>query len=130
MGKRASSSEKLAEWTARLERWKASGLSVARFSEREGVSAVSVYLWRKKLARAPRFTAMVAAPIRSPFQRVELVTSPLPSQPAVIRLPQGVSIELGSDAQFASQMVESLVRQLCVPRTTMEARECSASPAT
>ncbi len=35
MGKRASSrSEKVAEWTVRLEQWKASGLSVARFSER------------------------------------------------------------------------------------------------
>ncbi len=40
MGKRAGSSEKVAEWTARLERLNASGLSVARFCEREGVSAV------------------------------------------------------------------------------------------
>ncbi len=65
MGKRAGSSEKVAEWTARLERLNASGLSVARFCEREGVSAVSVYLWRKKLASVPRSTAMATAPLRS-----------------------------------------------------------------
>ena len=124
MGKRAGSSEKVAEWTARLERWKASGLSVARFSEREGVSAVSIYLWRKKLATAPRSTAMVPASIASPFQRVQLVTSSLTSQSPVIRLPQGVSIELGSDSQFAAEIVESLVRQLCRPQASRETHEC------
>lgn len=124
MGKRAGSSEKVAEWTARLERWKASGLSVARFCEREGVSAVSVYLWRKKLASVPRSTAMATAPIRSPFQRVQLMTAALPSQPAVIRLPHGVSIELGSDSQFAAEIVESLVLQLCRPQASRETHEC------
>lgn len=124
MGTRTGHGDKVAEWTARLERWKASGLSVARFSEREGVSAVSVYLWRKKLATASPSRAMVTTAIKPSFQRVELVTPALRSQPAVIRLPQGVSIELGSDAQFASEIVESLVRQLYGPRTTMESREC------
>ncbi len=124
MGKRAGGSDKVAEWTARLERLNASGLSVARFCEREGVSAVSVYLWRKKLATAPRSTAMSTTPIKSPFQRVELMTSALHSQSAVIRLPQGVSIELGSDAQFAAEIVESLVRQLCRPQASRETHEC------
>lgn len=124
MGKRAGGSDKVAEWTARLERLNASGLSVARFCEREGVSAVSVYLWRKKLATASPSTAMSTTPLRSPFQRVQLMTSPLPSQPAVIRLPQGVWIELGSDAQFAAEIVESLVRQLCRPQASRETHEC------
>lgn len=124
MGKRAGGSDKVAEWTARLERLNASGLSVARFCEREGVSAVSVYLWRKKLATAPRSTAMSTTPIKSPFQRVELMTSALHSQSAVIRLPQGISIELGSDAQFAAEIVESLVRQLCRPQASRETHEC------
>ena len=124
MGKRAGGSDKVAEWTARLERLNASGLSVARFCEREGVSAVSVYLWRKKLATASPSTAMSTTPLRSPFQRLQLMTAPLPSQPAVIRLPQGISIELGSDAQFAAEIVESLVRQLCRPQASRETHEC------
>jgi hypothetical protein len=39
----------VARWRERLARWRASGLSVAEFSRREGVHPVSFYGWRRRL---------------------------------------------------------------------------------
>jgi hypothetical protein len=39
---------KLAEWRARLERFRRSGISVTRFCRGESVSVASFYQWRKK----------------------------------------------------------------------------------
>ena len=46
---RPSDPGKLTEWRERFERLVASGLTVARFCAREGVSVASFYHWRKKL---------------------------------------------------------------------------------
>lgn len=40
------------EWAERLERRRASGLTVARFCAREGVSANTFYYWSKRLGSA------------------------------------------------------------------------------
>jgi hypothetical protein len=39
------------EWVRRLARFRATGLSVAGFCRREGVSVAAFYQWRKKLGR-------------------------------------------------------------------------------
>ncbi len=114
MGKQLDSA-RAAQWRERLERLNASNLSVSRFCEQEGVSTASIYWWRRKLATPPK---------RSPFQRVELSRLQIARQQAVVRLPEGVSIELGSDPQLAAEIVESLVRQLCGPQAPAEARRC------
>lgn len=41
---------KLEQWRSRMQRFRASGLSVTRFCEQEQVSMPSFYLWRKRLA--------------------------------------------------------------------------------
>ena len=38
-------------WQMVIELWRASGLSVREFCEREGVSAASLYGWRKRIGK-------------------------------------------------------------------------------
>jgi len=45
--------EKATEWGERFERFQRAGISIARFCRREGISAVSFYLWRRKLGQKP-----------------------------------------------------------------------------
>ena len=39
-------------WQMAIETWQASGMSVSKFCEAEGLSESSFYIWRKKLAQA------------------------------------------------------------------------------
>jgi hypothetical protein len=110
---RVSDAEKVNVWSARLERFQRSDLTVARFCETEGVSQAAFYAWRKKIANRsesrrkqkdarPRFQAVeVSAPVGKPEQRV-----------ATIRLAEGIEIELGSDLRVVDQIVESIVKRL------------------
>ena len=70
-------------WRERLRRFRASGLTVARFCEVEGVSQPSFYQWRKRLATVddgartgrPVFQQVVVTPgVGSPALRVRLVS--------------------------------------------------------
>ena len=45
--------QKRRAWEARLARYRASGLSVARFCEQERVSTNTFYYWAKRLRTAP-----------------------------------------------------------------------------
>ncbi len=49
MAKRRRSAEKEAFWRLALEEQQRSGLSVRAFCEREGLSAASLYAWRRQL---------------------------------------------------------------------------------
>lgn len=57
-----------AQWQARLERFARAGGSVAAFCAAEGVSAWSLYRWRRKLGaeagKVPARTAMVKSTVR------------------------------------------------------------------
>lgn len=44
---------KLAVWRERMGRYRGSGLTVARFCRREGVSPASFYYWRRRLKNQP-----------------------------------------------------------------------------
>jgi len=59
------------EWRRRLERQRESGLSIAAFCRREGVSQVSFHAWKRKLRRSAsaRSTREAATIRRSPTQR-------------------------------------------------------------
>jgi hypothetical protein len=99
---------KLAMWRQRFERFLNSGLAVAPFCEREGVSVASFYHWRKKLKPArqhrrgtdghPRRSAGLAGH-RGTFRQVAVVPAGpgfVPGTPAIcIQLPCGTRIELG-----------------------------------
>jgi hypothetical protein len=52
-----------AQWQALLGRSARSGLSVAEFCRREGVSTASFYTWRKRLGAAAAEVPAAAAPV-------------------------------------------------------------------
>jgi hypothetical protein len=77
-------------WRARLSRWKASGLKVAAFCEREGVTPTAFAHWRKEIAA--RDTR--AANTSPAFIPVHVTCGPAPLEVAlpgghVVRVPPG-----------------------------------------
>jgi hypothetical protein len=83
-------------WQQRLDRFRKSGLAVAHFCEREGISTASFYAWRRRLQADP-------APNTADEPRllpVRLVTSP-PSAPVELLLPSGVVVRLSPDTDPA-----------------------------
>jgi hypothetical protein len=88
-------------WEQRLLRFEHSGLSVAAFCDREGVSAPSFYTWRRRL----RHDSPV--PGDGPrFLPVHVVASP----PVELVLPGGAVLRLtpGCDLAFVRSLVDSL----------------------
>jgi len=75
-------------WQQRLARFRKSGLAVAHFCEREGISTASFYAWRRRL-QADTATEPRLVPVR-------LVTPP-PSAPVELLLPSGVVVRLSPD---------------------------------
>lgn len=55
-------------WRKRLARWKASGLKVGAFCEREGVTPTAFAHWRKELAARDARRAKTAGPVFVPIQ--------------------------------------------------------------
>jgi transposase-like protein len=113
-------------WRERVAQWRASGLSVAEFCRREGLSSPSFYIWRKRLqagsvphglgfgSRTARARRTEQAPRMLPVQVVDS-----PNALAVgaarliggsgalqieIALPRGVTVRTGIDVD------ESLLR--------------------
>jgi len=80
-GKRTS---KVELWRSRMQRFRASGLSVTRFCEQERVSLPSFYQWRKRLADGAENTAPPT------FLPVRVTQSPA----VEIRLPSGARISV------------------------------------
>lgn len=91
-------SDKRAVWADRLRRYQRSGLSVARFCDKEGVSAPSFYQWKKRLAQAlaPRslLRANGARQAEAAFQQVTLVPS---AAVVAIEWANGVRMELPAE---------------------------------
>lgn len=89
---RSSDLQKLAAWRERFQRFSSSGLGVARFCAREGVSVASFYHRRKRLGQRARRQRATARP--GSFRPVAVV----PAAPGVsIQLPCGTRIEVDAD---------------------------------
>jgi len=105
---RPSDPEKLSVWRRRFRRFSTSGLAVARFCAREGVSVASFYYWRKRLG--PRATSALtrtargrATPVRrEAFQAVAVVPA---GGDISIRLPGGTQIEVRAEPLDAVRAV-------------------------
>lgn len=101
---------KVKEWTKRLERFGKSNQTVVEFCRSERVSQPSFYRWKQTLAgvlKTPRPRRRSPTKASSGFKEVRL--SPLEDSPDVtIRLPSGISIELGKDLS----MIENVMAQL------------------
>ena len=74
-----------AEWTQRIQRWQASGLTAREFAQREGLRAQSLVWWKWKLGSAVSDSA-VSAP--TTFLAVRVIDS----SPA--RAPAGAGFEV------------------------------------
>ena len=106
---RKDRAERERQWLDRFERQGSSGLSVASFCEREGISSVSFYLWRKRLRPTPQPKAVRgehAVSKNPPFLPVtikdnsETIEIELPNH-VVVRLPATV----GSD--FLAKVIQA-----------------------
>ena len=83
-------------WQQRLDRFRKSGLAVADFCQREGISTASFYAWRRRLRHDP-------APPASDAPRlvpVRLVTPPA-GAPVELVLPSGAVLRLSPDTDLA-----------------------------
>ena len=69
---RPADPRKAAAWQRRLQRFTASGTTVAEFCDREGVSISAFQYWRRRLG--PQQHERIASPETSVFQPVDLVS--------------------------------------------------------
>src|SRR5262245_31725848 len=83
-------------WQQRLQRFRHSGLSVAYFCDREGISTASFYTWRRRLQQDP------ASPDADTPRLVPVrVVTPPASAPVELLLPSGLVLRLPPDTDLA-----------------------------
>jgi transposase len=96
-------------WRKRLARWKASGLKVGAFCEREGVTPTAFAHWRKEIAARDARRAAAAEPL---FVPVRVVPAPTPLE---VGLPGGrvVRVPPGFDPAHLRSVVATLEGAPC-----------------
>ena len=104
------STAKRAEWGARLARFARAKQTVAEFCLDEGVSQPSFYQRKKRLTASRAESPANLAKTPSGFQPVQIVSPTQPRrQETIIRLGQGIQIELGSDLAVVEVVVNQLL---------------------
>lgn len=103
--------DKAQEWTDRFRRFNATdNHTIVEFCRAEQVSIASFYRWRKKLAgtpETPRARRPISVSETSGFRELKVV--PQPGGHAItIRLPSGISLELGVDLAVIEKVVTQL----------------------
>jgi hypothetical protein len=90
-----------------IDRWKASGQSVAAFCKAHRVSQATFYSWRKRLGRRGRCTS----PSVPAFAPVQIVPDPT----AEVVLPTGliVRVPLSTDPAAVARLVAALAGAAC-----------------
>jgi transposase len=99
-------------WQQRLDRFRRSGLSVADFCDREGVSTASFYAWRRRLqTAAPPSHASADAPRLVPVR----VAGPAAGGHVELLLPSGCVLRLspGCDLAWLRQLLPLLGAAPC-----------------
>ena len=94
-------------WRDLLDRWKASGQSVAAFCAAHGVSPATFYAWRKRLAASGSRTV----PPSPAFAAVRVIPDPT----AEVALPGGlvVRVPVGTDPATVARLVLALRGGAC-----------------
>ena len=78
-------------WQRRLQQFTASGMTVSKFCDREGVSVAAFHYWRQRLGpQQPEQVSRLAAPV---FQAVDLLSQ----RAVVIRFAAGGVMEIPGD---------------------------------
>lgn len=83
--------ELVAVWRERLQAQQASGLSVAAWCKQAGVSAWSVYAWRKRLSPPPAAAKLISVPV------VGMTSGPM----LEMQTPSGYVLRLSSAEQVS-----------------------------
>ena len=96
-------------WRKRLARWKASGLKVREFCDREGVTPSALAHWRKEIAARDARRAEAAEPA---FVPVHVTPDPVPLD---VTLPSGrvVRVPPGFDPTHLRAVVTALEEPSC-----------------
>jgi transcriptional regulator with XRE-family HTH domain len=97
-----------AEWSKRVARWRASGLTAAEFAQRAGLAVGTLRWWSSRLNRLPQEPARAGA--LSPLTFVEM-TGAVRAEPFDVALTSGVRLRVPQDFDAAA-----LVRLLDVLR--------------
>ena len=112
---RESKSDRIKKWLDRLNRFSQSGQTIVEFCKLEGVSTPTYYHWRRRLS------PLVVQPKPRPKPRKRRDKEPQTSftqlgvvEPqstaALISLPSGVTIELGTRQDIIATIVEQVLR--------------------
>ena len=104
---RQSDPRKAAAWGRRLGRFGDSGLTVARFCDREGVLIAAFHYWQRKLRDASTEEAAwsLTTPLAAHFDPVEVVSR----QAVTIRFAGGAVMEISDDRE---DLVKAALREL------------------
>ena len=98
-------------WRARIERQRRSGMTIAAFCAREGVSTNSFHQWKRKFAKTGQPSRQAAAIRPADFLALQLTAEP--AQHVIeVELPNAVLVRLGADApsRLASRMLRAAAR--------------------
>lgn len=101
----AGNKQRRRQWEGRIAGWRASGLSMAAYCRRHGLSYWMFVRWRQRIE--PTVTPS------SPLTLIPVV-APTPRRGAItIRLPDGIGIEV--EPGFDAGVLSAVVRALQVP---------------
>jgi len=116
VGKVRKKDQKADEWADRLQRKSESSLSVSQFCELEGVSQASYYNWKSRLEKPQDLKSDLVGggPTTTEDQQPARAkdTEIASGGGMVIRLPNGITIELGNDPVIA----ELVLQRIMAPR--------------
>ncbi len=104
---RQSDPRKAAAWERRIARFGDSGLTVARFCDREGVAIATFHYWQRKIRHASATEESWSTPALpvARFDPVEVVSR----QAVTIRFASGAVMEIPEDRE---DLVKAVVRAL------------------
>ena len=113
--------DKLVAWRQRLQRYRASGLTVPRFCQQENVTPASFYYWSRRTREADSATAASStkAPRKAGGAAVPAAVgtgtthNPVASGPIEVRLHDSLRVFIPSDCDEAMRLVLQLARTMC-----------------
>jgi hypothetical protein len=99
-----------AEWSKRVARWRASGLTASEFASRHGFNVTTLRWWSSRLGRASKASPTSSL---SPLTFVEMTGAVLSREPIELALPSGVRVRVPHD--FDAGALERLLDVLARP---------------
>ena len=106
--RRVSSPGKLVYWRDQMDAWLGSGLSLAEYSRRAGISDRALGYWKRRFEREQQFDNAAPLIVAVPIQAV--AESATKYRPIIIHASQGFRLEIEGD--FHPSVLEKIIRTL------------------